>query len=379
MAIARRRGPEMAGVDDLICLTMVPGVGPHTCRALLERFGTASAVLDAPLGLLRGVPGVGPALAERIAGARRAFDPAAELELCRRAEVAVIAQGDPAYPAALEQIPDPPCLLYCRGELVTRDQLAIAIVGSRRCTPYGLRIAERLAAALARVGLTVISGLARGIDAAAHRGALTAGGRTIAVLANGLAQVYPPEHEALAREIATPGAGAVLSEMPMRQSPLAGLFPQRNRLISGLSLGVVVVEATPRSGSLSTAHHAMEQNREVFAVPGPVDSLPSRGCHRLIRDGARLVETVDDILEELGPLVREVRSAPGETPVRHPAELALSDQERALLGHLGDDPVGVDELIAQTRLTPSQVLATLSALEMRRLVRRLPGPQFVRP
>jgi DNA processing protein len=241
-----------------------------------------------------------------------------------------------------------------------------------------MRIAERLAAALARVGLTVVSGLARGIDAAAHRGALKAGGRTLAVLANGLAQVYPPEHEALAREIAAPGAGAVLSEMPMRQEPLAGLFPQRNRLISGLSLGVVVVEATPRSGSLSTAHHAMEQNREVFAVPGPVDSLPSQGCHRLIRDGAKLVETVDDILEELGPLAGEVLPAPGETPVRRPAELTLSEQERSLLGRLGDQPVAVDELIGLTQLTASQVLATLSVLEMRRLVRRLPGPTFIR-
>ncbi len=156
------------------------------------------------------------------------------------------------------------------------------------------------------------------------------------------------------------------------------LFSQRNRIISGLCLGVVVVEAAPRSGSLSTAHHAMEQNREVFAVPGPVDSLASRGCHRLIRDGARLVETVDDILEELGPLVREVHTAPDETPVRHPAELCLSDQERSLLGQLESQPSGVDELIARTGLTASQVLATLSVLELKRLVRRLPGHQFVR-
>ena len=215
---------------------------------------------------------------------------------------------------------DPP--LRPRGRSSRRDALAVAIVGSRKCTPYGLRIAERLGHSLGRVGLTVVSGLARGIDAAAHRGALEAGGRTIAVLANGLAEVYPPEHEGLAREVAA--SGAVISELPMRQEPLAGLFPQRNRIISGLSLGVVVVEATPRSGSLSTARHAMEQNREVFAVPGPVDSLASRGCHRLIRDGARLVETVDDILEELGPLVREVRPSADATPVRHPAELALS-------------------------------------------------------
>jgi DNA processing protein len=367
----------MAGdIADLVCLTMVPGVGPHTCRALLERFGTAAGVLEAPAATLRTVPGVGTKLAARIAGARRDLDPAADLELCRKSDVRVIARGDPTYPRSLEEIPDPPCLLYCRGTLEASDPLAIALVGSRRCTPYGLRIAERLAAGLARVGLTVVSGLARGIDAAAHRGALKAGGRTLAVLANGLSQVYPPEHEELARAVA--GSGALLSEMPMRQAPLAGLFPQRNRLISGLSLGVVVVEAAPRSGSLSTAHHAMEQNREVFAVPGPVDSLPSQGCHRLIRDGARLVETVDDILEELGPLVREVRAADDGPTVRHPAELTLSDNERSLLGHLSDHPVAVDALIALTHLTAAQVMATVSVLEMRRLVRRLPGPQFVR-
>jgi len=267
-------------------------------------------------------------------------------------------------------------LLYLKGTYEPRDELAIALVGSRRCTPYGMRVAERLAAALGRVGITVVSGLARGIDAAAHRGALKVGGRTLAVLANGLESVYPPEHAELASQVAA--CGGLVSEMPMRQLPLAGLFPQRNRIISGLCLGVVVIEATPRSGSLSTAHHAMEQNREVFAVPGPVDSLSSHGCHRLIRDGARLVETVDDILEELGPLVREVRPSSEETPVRHPAELSLSDLERSLLGKLDDRPTAVDELIARTGLAASQVLATLSVLEMRRLVRRMPGHQFVR-
>jgi DNA processing protein len=361
---------------DLVCLSMVPGVGPQTSRALLARFGTAGRVLDASMESLRSVTGVGPKLAALVARARRDHDAGAELELCRKSEVRIIPQVDPSYPPPLNEIPDPPSLLYCRGTIEPRDQLAIALVGSRRCTPYGLRTAERLAAALARVGLTVVSGLARGIDAAAHRGALKAGGRTLAVLANGLAQVYPPEHEELACEVA--GSGALLSEMPMRQGPLAGLFPQRNRIISGLCLGVVVIEATPRSGSLSTAKHATEQNREVFAVPGPVDSLSSRGCHRLIRDGARLVETVDDILEELGPLAREVRSDPDTTPVRHPAELTLTDLERSLLGQLDDQPRAVDELIARTGLAASQVLATLSILEVRRLVRRLPGHQFVR-
>jgi DNA processing protein len=364
------------GLIDLLRLTMVPGVGPMTCRALLERFHSADRVLAAPESSLRDVPGVGTKLAGLIASARREVDAEVELDLCRKRGVRLVGQGSEGYPPPLTDIPDPPSLLYIRGTIEPADQLAIALVGSRKCTPYGMRIAERLASSLARVGLTVVSGLARGIDASAHRGALAAGGRTIAVLANGLAEVYPPEHADLAEEVVA--SGALISESPMRQQPLAGLFPQRNRIISGLSLGVVVVEATPRSGSLSTAKHAMEQNREVFAVPGPVDSLPSRGCHYLIRDGARLVETVDDILEELGPLVREVRAAPEEPAVRHPAELSLSDQERSLLGRLDDHPVAVDELIVVTGLTASQVMATLSVLEMRRLVKRLPGPRFVR-
>lgn len=363
-------------IRDLIRLTMVPGVGPQTTRALLERFGTAGQVLASTIAQLCTVPNVGRKLADRIAEAAAGHDADGELDLCRRMDVHVVPRGHDGYPSALENIPDPPSLLYVKGRIEPRDHLAIALVGSRHCTPYGARVAERLGGALARVGITVVSGLARGIDAAAHRGALKAGGRTLAILANGLATVYPPEHEDLARAVAS--SGALISEMPMRQSPLAGLFTQRNRVISGLCLGVVVVEATPRSGSLSTAHHAMEQNREVFAVPGPVDSLSSRGCHRLIRDGAKLVETVDDIIEELGPLVQEVHTSPDEPPVRHPAELSLTDAERSLLGRLDDTPTGVDDLIAATGMTAAQVMATLSVLEMKRLVRRQAGHRFVR-
>ena len=361
---------------DLLCLTMVPGVGPLTSRALLAHFRTPGRVLDAPERSLRDVAGVGPKLAGAIARARREHDPDLELALCRERGVRPIPPTDPEYPEALKDIPDPPPLLYVRGSIEPVDALAIAVVGSRRCTPYGLRMAERLAGSLARVGLTIVSGLARGIDAAAHRGALRAGGRTIAVLGNGLGEIYPPEHESLADEVAA--SGALLCEFAMRQQPLAGLFPQRNRLISGLSLGVLVIEATPRSGSLSTARHATEQNREVFAVPGPVDSLASRGCHALIRDGAKLVETADDILEELGPLVREVRPASDEPAVRHPVELTLSDQERKILGHLDDLPKPIDAIIGLTGLGASQVMATLSILEMRRLVRRAPGNLFAR-
>jgi DNA processing protein len=368
---------ENADLLDLVCLSMIPGVGPHTHRALIERFGSASAILDARESALKQVDGVGPKLAERIARGRQDHNAEGEIALCHQRGAELIARNDPRYPSRLGEIHDPPALLYLRGTLEPRDALAVALVGSRHATPYGLRTAERLAHSLARVGLTVVSGLARGIDAAAHRGALKAGGRTIAVLANGLENIYPPEHDRLASEVAA--AGALLSEMSMRQKPLAGLFPQRNRVISGLSLGVVVVEATPRSGSLSTANHAMEQGREVFAVPGPVDSLASRGCHRLIRDGAKLVETIDDILEELGPLASDIPISPDEAPSRIAAQLDLNDQEQTILAEIDDMPMPVDVLVARTRLTASQVLATLSILEMRRLIRRVPGNQFVRP
>ena len=365
---------------DLVCLGMVPDIGPLRSRALLEHLGTPGKILSSSIATLRQVPGVGPKLAERINAARRELDPHVELQRCRQQGVRVVPFDDPEYPEAIRSIPDPPILLYVKGELREADQLAVALVGARKATPYGIRIAERLAGSLARVGITVVSGLARGIDAAAHRGAIRAGGRTVAVLGNGLGSIYPPEHAELADEVAA--NGALLSESCMEQLPLAGLFPQRNRLIAGLSLGIVVVEAAPRSGSLSTAQHAMEQNREVFAVPGPIDNLGSRGCHALIRDGAKLVETVDDILEELGPLARAVRieaeTTSGATAPTRRAELSLSDHERALLGQLDDLPRGVDELIGRSGLGPSQVMSTLAILEMRRLIKRAPGNQFVR-
>jgi DNA processing protein len=365
---------------ELLRLTLVPGLGPATIATLLEHAGEAARVTRMTERQLREIPGIGPKLAEKVVAARAEVDPDTELELCRARGVRLIALGDPDYPPRLAEIDDPPVLLYARGTIEPRDELAVAIVGSRRCTPYGARVAERLGASLGRAGVTVVSGLARGIDAAAHRGAMQAGGRTFAVTANGLQRTYPPEHEGLAGEIA--GAGAVLSEMPMRQEPLAALFPQRNRIISGLSLGVVIVEAAPRSGSLLTARHAAEQNREVFAVPGPIDSLASRGCHGLIRDGAKLVETVEDILEELDPAMR-ARVVAGEAAapdggVPPPTAPVLNEMERRLLEKLDGVPRGADELIVASGLAASQVMATLSVLEMRRLAKRVPGNLFVR-
>ncbi len=238
-----------------------------------------------------------------------------------------------------------------------------------------MKVAENLAQGLANAGLTIVSGLARGIDAAAHRGALKSDGRTIAVLGSGLLNMYPPEHQGLADEVRQ--RGVLLSESLPMNAPKAGCFPRRNRIVSGLSLGVIVVEASERSGALISARLAMEQGREVFAVPGRIDSRMSRGCHRLIRDGAKLVESVDDVLEELGPLsVPTIVDA--DNTIRHPAELKLSDQEKLVLNSISHEATNFDQIVVQTGLPPARVLSTISVLEIRRLVRRLSGTSLVR-
>lgn len=363
------------GLLDTLLLSMISGVGPRTRRALLERFGSPAAVWDAAPSELRSVAGVGPKLAERIIRARDELDAAAEIDVCRQAGVRILVDSDEDYPRMLAEIHDPPGVLFVRGSIEPQDALAIGIVGTRHATQYGLRQAERLAGSLARAGLTVVSGLARGIDAAAHRGALDAGGRTLAVLGSGVLNIYPPEHKRLADELVD--RGALLSESPPQASPMAGVFPQRNRIISGLSLGSIIVEAGDRSGALITARLAMEQGREVFAVPGPVDSRNSRGCHRLIRDGAKLVENADDVLEELGPLVESAPRGDGQI-VRHPAELMLNEMEQQVLSALGSEPISIDQIVAQTGLAVHRVLSTISVLEMRRLIRRLSGSTVTR-
>jgi DNA processing protein len=361
---------------DALRLCLIPGVGPTIRKRLLERFGTPKAVLAAAPSELRQVQGVGGKLTHAIADADHEIDVEAQIDLCRRQGIQIITEAHAAYPRALREIHDPPGVLFVRGTIKPDDALAVGIVGTRHGTQYGLRQAERLAGGLARAGLTIVSGLARGIDAAAHRGALAAGGRTIAVLASGVLNIYPPEHDKLADEVAA--QGALVSESPPCGSPLAGMFPQRNRLISGLSLGVIVVEAAERSGALITARHAMEQGREVFAVPGNVDSRASRGCHLLIRDGARLVESADDVLEELGPLVEAAPRDDGQV-IHHPAELLLNELEQQVLAAIHGEATGIDQIISDTGLPVSQVLSTLSVLEMRRLIRRLSGTTVIRP
>jgi DNA processing protein len=360
---------------DSMRLSLVSGVGPLLRKALVERFGSPAAVFAAGKDDLQSVDGIGPKIAARIVAARDEIDAEFELQLAAEHGIDVLIESDADYPRSLRQIHDPPGVLFRRGKPQPQDELAVAIVGTRHATRYGLAQAERLAASLARTGFTVVSGLARGIDAAAHRGALAAGGRTIAVLASGLLEIYPPEHDKLAAEVAS--SGYLLSEAPPRMVPLAGAFPQRNRVISGLSVGTIVVEAPERSGAIITVRHAYEQGREVFAVPGPVDSRMSRGCHALLKDGAKLVESIDDVLAELGPLAENIRRDDG-TVLRQPAELVLNEIEQQVLSMIDCAPTSIDAIAAASKIPIHRVLSTVSVLEMRRLIRRTSGTQVVR-
>jgi DNA processing protein len=366
-------------VQDLLALHLVPGLGPKLTAALLERFGSARAVLEASAAELQEVPYIGGKVARAIEQALHSADTAAELERMARHHVTLLALGSAGYPAVLANIADPPHLLYLRGTLEARDANAVAVVGSRQCTAYGRRVAERLAGDLARAGYTVISGLARGIDGCAHRGALQAGGRTLAVLAGGLSKVYPPEHKDLANEVAA--AGALLSEAAMEMEPMAGMFPARNRIISGLARGVVIVEANEKSGALITAHHAAEQGREVFAVPGPVDSPASAGTLALLRQGAKLVRHADDILEDLNGIAPLTPPAEGRlaapAPVREMPP-GLNEIEQRIWDFLAGQPRHIDEMARELGLPVPQLSGTLMMLEMKKVVRRLPGNQFER-
>jgi DNA processing protein len=366
-----------------LALALVPGLGPKLTRAVLERFGSPEAVLRATAADLETVPMIGAKLAEKLAAGFRAADPTREWELVRRHGVTVAIRGDADYPARLETIDDAPPLLYLRGEITAADANAVGIVGSRHCTGYGRRMAERLAAGLARAGVTVISGLARGIDGVAHRAALDAGGRTIAVLANGLSTVYPPEHADLAGQVAR--AGAVITETPMTVDPQPGMFPARNRIISALSRAVVVVEANERSGALITATHAAEQGREVFAVPGNADSPASAGCLELIRKGARMVRSADDILEDLQGLAPpDPPPSNADRPAVVPSPPApagpppgMDDTQRRIWDTLGE-PRHADTLTRDLGIPAAELSRLLMTMELKKMIRRLPGNSYER-
>jgi DNA processing protein len=370
VAAAPLRTVSVEDRDAYIRLSLVNGIGPRTLAALVDRFGTATAVLKATLGQLGQVARVGPKLATLIRDGAKSDLYERVLAHSQSHGVRILVPGDSEYPRLLSELADPPLMIFVRGTIEKKDAISIGMVGTRHCTHYGKTMAERIARGLAQRGLTIISGLARGIDAVCHEAALKAGGRTIAVLGSSVTDIYPPEHEELADRIVA--QGALLSETHPFSKPKAGVFPQRNRIISGLSLGVLVVEAADRSGSLITARHAGEQGRDVFAVPGPVTSRMSKGCHQLIRDGATLVCDVDQILEHLGPLVEGVEMADG-TQVKHPAELQLNEIEQQILQCIQSEPTDVDAVVTSSGLPVPRVLSTLSVLEMKGLIRRPSG------
>ncbi|HUQ34580.1 MAG TPA: DNA-processing protein DprA [Pyrinomonadaceae bacterium] len=374
-------------MKEWIALNMTPGIGPRAAAKLLERFGSAEAVFNATRSELESLR-LRPEAIDSIR-ARDLFEKAeSEIERVRELGADLLLLDDGVYPALLREIFDPPITLYLKGEWAACfDQPCVAIVGSRRSSTYGQNAASMLARDLAKRGVTIISGLARGIDAAAHRGALEAGGRTVAVIGTGLDQVYPRDHRKLAEEITAAG-GAVVSEFPLETPPAPQNFPYRNRVISGLSFGVLVVEAAENSGSLITARLALEQGREVFAVPGNITSRNSFGTNYLIKGaGAKLIQQWQDIVMELPPEIA-ARLLPPELGKKQEKGLVeqlalvpadLSETERTVFRLLStDEAVHIDELAAKSRLSVPELTGALLGLEMRELIRQLPGKCFVR-
>jgi DNA processing protein len=353
-------------------LTSTPGLSPRVLRRLVDRFGSPEAVLRADEGAIARVNGLGRARAGLVTGATAPAVVLRDLDRMRRADVRVLRPPAPGWPAGLEELDDPPLVLFSRGEVTGADARAVAIVGSRRASRYGLRCAHVLAAELAELGFTIVSGLARGIDTQAHRGALAAGGRTIAVLGGGLARLYPPENLSLARDVAA-GSGAVLSEFPLDLAPRPYHFPRRNRIMAAMALAVVVVEATERSGSLITVDHALDIGREVLAVPGRIDSKVSRGTHRILREGAALCEGAADVLAALG-----IESEDGDGSSASAEEVGRTPEERAVLAALEGDERHADEIVEDAGLDPGDALAALSALELRGAVRLGPDGRYGR-
>ena len=361
-----------------LALKAVPGIGDVLCKRAIERFGSPAAAMKADPSEWMTIEGIGSKVAQSL----RTYRPddtaiARELDRVDELEYDLIGLTDPRYPVLLRMIPDPPPYLYLKGDLRPEDNRAVAIVGARRASGYGRAVTEQLSRELAVRGFTIVSGMARGIDGWAHRAALEAPGRTIAVLGSGLDILYPREHDELREAISR--QGAVLSDYPLGTPPDPVNFPKRNRVISGLSLGVVVVEAAARSGSLITARLALDQGREVFAVPGPIGTKTSIGTHALIKQGAKLVEGVEDILDELLPQLEAPADA---TPARDlsgkPRRPSLLPDERIVYECLSAEPRHIDELTAALRLPPAKTAGVLLQLELKGAVRQLAGNLFIR-
>ncbi|HSR88619.1 MAG TPA: DNA-processing protein DprA [Pontiella sp.] len=354
-----------------IILNMIEGLGPVSVRRLVDALGSPKAILKADREALMEARGVGEKLALKIITQRDTFDADEEIGRASVAGVRIITPLDSEYPEALKTIHDPPLALYVRGSFLPQDAKALAIVGSRSTSHYGLNAADRLAYQLGQVGFTVVSGLARGTDTAAHSGALKSGARTIAVLGGAIDCLYPPENEALAEKIAR--QGAVISEYPMGRQADRMTFPYRNRIISGLSMGVLLIESAVKGGSMHTTDAAMEQGRTVFALPGRIDFPGARGPHRLIKNGAKLVESLDDILEEYEFLIPPAeREIPAAATAARP-DVPMTETESKIVEALWHEPLDADSLGRETGLKSQELSGILLGLEMKRIVRMRPG------
>jgi len=360
--------------EALVVLNMVDHVGPVRLRHLLDSFGAPEAILKASKGQLLAVYGIGEDTATAISNWETTVDLAAELKRIADFGCHILISTDEEYPASLRQIYDPPIVLYVKGKLTTGDKNSVAIVGSRQTTHYGLEVARKLSYQLAYMGVTVVSGGARGIDTAAHQGTLSAKGRTVAVLGTGINIVFPPENVELFERIAA--SGAVVTQFPFNRTADKQTFPMRNRIVAGMTLGTVVVEANLTSGALITANFATEYGRQVFAVPGRIDSPRSKGCHDLIKKGAKLCEGPEDILSEFEYLFPASNKPTGQPGL--PA-MTLSESEQKVYDLLNDrEELAIDEIVRGTGLPVSTVSVALLSLEMKRLVKQLPGKLFVR-
>src|SRR5437868_14002381 len=364
----------MNTTEACIALNMLPTVGPVRLRKLLQVFRTPERVLTAKRGELRAVEGIGGEVADQIAAWESTVDLATELNRIRDFGATVVTRESQSYPKSLREIHAQPIVLYVWGELQERDNHAIGIIGARRTTHYGTEAAKKLAYQIAYTGLTVISGLARGIDTAAHQGALAAKGRTMAVIGSGLAKLYPPENAAMAEKIRN-GSGAVVSEFSMEIEPDRQTFPMRNRIISGWSHGILVVEAGLNSGALITAAQALEQGRSVYAVPGHINAPSAMGSNRPIKQGAKLVMDASDILDDLQILLPETKPSPQAAARPLPP---LSQEERRVYDAINAAETPIDEIATKSNLPSATVSSTLLALELKRLVKQLPGKYFVK-
>lgn len=353
-----------------IALNMLDQIGPVRTRKLIAALGSPEAVFEADASTISRIPGFGRELASSIVDGRMEVDPAAEEKKAAKLGIRLVTFLDDDYPVSLKEIHDPPLVLYVKGTLAKSDRHGLAVVGTRHASHYGNSVADRMSYGLAKAGFTIISGLARGIDTVAHQSALKAGGRTLAVLGGAIDKLYPAENAELAEKIC--GQGAVISEYAMGRPPDRQTFPYRNRIVAGMSLGIVVIEASEKSGAVITANTATEQGRHVYAVPGRIDSASSRGCHALIKQGAKLVETIDDIIDDLNLLLPKRIEQKAEELKQGP-DVLLSVDEQAALRALYRGGLHVDALARECGLSAMKLNSLLLGLEMKRVVRILPG------